>query len=47
MNIVSQICTDRHPEIFDLKENYKLIFSASKSKIITDKHFFLKFIHFS
>jgi len=32
MNIVSQICNDRHPEIFDLKKNYKLISSASKSR---------------
>ncbi|CAF0780632.1 unnamed protein product [Adineta ricciae] len=30
INIVSQICRDRHPEIFDLKDNYHLIFSASK-----------------
>lgn len=32
MNIVSQICHDRHREIFELKQNYKLILSASKSK---------------
>jgi len=32
MNIVSQICNDRHPEIFDLKQNSKLISSASKSR---------------
>ncbi|CAF0770852.1 unnamed protein product [Rotaria sordida] len=30
MNIVSEICNDRHSEIFDIKENYKLILSASK-----------------
>ncbi|CAF0886139.1 unnamed protein product [Rotaria sordida] len=30
MNIVSEICNDRHSEIFDIKENYKSILSASK-----------------
>ncbi|CAF4885247.1 unnamed protein product, partial [Rotaria sp. Silwood1] len=30
MNIVSEICNDHHSEIFGLKQNYKLILSASK-----------------
>jgi hypothetical protein len=46
MNIISQICMDRHPEIFDLKKNYQLISSASKSKIIFIENYFI-FISFS
>ncbi|CAF0918876.1 unnamed protein product [Rotaria sp. Silwood1] len=30
MSIVSEICNDHHSEIFGLKQNYKLILSASK-----------------
>ncbi|CAF3333009.1 unnamed protein product [Rotaria socialis] len=34
MNIVSKISIDRHPEILDLKQNYNLIFSASKIDLV-------------
>ncbi|CAF4183208.1 unnamed protein product [Rotaria sp. Silwood2] len=37
MNIVSKICIDHHSEIFDLKQNYKLILSASKIDLIAIK----------
>lgn len=30
--IISQICQDRHPDVFDLKQNNKLFLSASKSR---------------
>ena len=33
MNIVSQICNDRHPEVFELKDKYQLISSASKGRM--------------
>ncbi|CAM4792273.1 unnamed protein product [Rotaria magnacalcarata] len=37
MNIVSKISNDRHPEILDLKQNYNLIFSASKIDLVLIK----------
>lgn len=33
MQIVSQICQDRHPEVFTLKNQLKLTLQASKSKM--------------
>ena len=35
MEIISQICLDRHPEVFNLKNKAKLILSSSKSKNAT------------
>lgn len=47
MNIVSQICNDRHREIFDLTQNYKLISSASKSRklFLIKKFIFLSLLN--
>ncbi|CAF3625284.1 unnamed protein product [Adineta steineri] len=38
MNIVSQICNDRHSDIFDLKQNYNLISTASKIDLTIIKY---------